>query len=89
MPESQIRRILNQLRWDPEKKISDYAISFLHRGATNDLKTFSADRIKEIKISYILFIDETEDEGVVLIPFHRIRKIFNRQTNEIIWKKHM
>ncbi|HUX98019.1 MAG TPA: RNA repair domain-containing protein [Candidatus Deferrimicrobium sp.] len=86
MPESQIRRILNQIKWDSDKNISDYEISFLHRGAINDLKTYPADKIKEIKISYLLFIDETEDEGEVLIPFHRIRKIFNKRTNEIIWK---
>lgn len=86
MPESIIRKLLNRLKWDSDKNISDYDITFLHRGAPNDLKTLSANRIKEIKQSYLLFFDEVHDEEVV-IPFHRIRRIINVKTNEVIWEK--
>ncbi len=86
MPESLIRKILNQLKWDSQKNLSDYNITFLHRGAPNDLKTYPADKIKAIKISYLLFVDEITLEDVV-IPFHRIRRIYNKQTNEVIWEK--
>lgn len=86
MPESLIRKILNKLKWDSEKNISDYEILFLHRGAPDDLKKYPADKIKEIKISYLLFLDDTQEEDV-LIPFHRIRRIYNKKTNEIIWEK--
>ena len=87
MPESLIRKMLNQLKWDSHQNISDYEITFLHRGAPNDLKTYPAERIKEIESSFLIFFDETEEEGEVVIPFHRIRRIFNKKTNEIIWEK--
>lgn len=86
MPESLIRKILNRLKWDSEKNISDYEILFLHRGAPDDLKTYPADKIKEIKISYLLFSDDVQEEDVI-IPFHRIRRIYNKKTKEIIWEK--
>jgi len=86
MPESLIRKILNSLKWDSKTSISDYYITFLHRGAPNDLKTYPADKIKEVKISYLLFFDEVSQEDVV-IPFHRIRRIFNKRTKEVIWEK--
>ncbi|MHA1650534.1 MAG: DUF504 domain-containing protein [Candidatus Helarchaeota archaeon] len=87
MPESIIRRILNKIKWDTEENISDYEIVFLHRGAPNDLKTYPAERIKEIKASYIVFYDDEAEDEEVIIPFHRIRRIYNKAKNEIIWEK--
>ncbi len=87
MPESIIRKILNQIKWDPDENISNYKISYLHRGAPNDQKTITADIIKEIKGSFLTFLDETEEEEEVVIPFHRIRKIYNKITKKIIWQK--
>jgi len=84
MPESLIRKVLNRIKWDSQETISDYEITFLHRGAPNNLKICPADRIKEIKISYLLFFDEDEE---VIIPFHRIRRIYNKKTNQIVWEK--
>ena len=87
MPESLIRKLLNQMKWDNSKNIPDYEITFIHRGAPDDLKTYSAARIKEVKSSYIIFVEEEEEDGEVVIPFHRIRRIVNKKTNEIIWEK--
>ncbi|MFX1295354.1 MAG: DUF504 domain-containing protein [Promethearchaeota archaeon] len=87
MPESIIRKILNRLKWDTKENIADYEITFLHRGAPEDLKTYPAEKIKEIKASYLFFIDEDDEEGEVIIPFHRIRRIYNKKTNKIIWEK--
>ncbi len=86
MPESRIRKILNQIKWDSNKTLVDYEITFLHRGAPEDLKTYPAEKIQEIESSYLLFIDEETDEDIV-IPFHRIRKIYNKKTKEIVWEK--
>jgi uncharacterized protein (UPF0248 family) len=86
MPESRIRKILNQIKWDSNKTLADYEITFLHRGAPEDLKTYPAEKIQEIESSYLLFIDEETDEDIV-IPFHRIRKIYNKKTKEIVWEK--
>lgn len=86
MPESLIRKILNRLKWDSEESINDYEITFLHRGAEpENLKTYPAEWIQEIKISYILFLNEEQEE--VIIPFHRIRRIYNKKTKETIWAK--
>ena len=87
MPESIIRKILNRIKWDSQENILNYEITFLHRGAPNDQLTYPAERIKEIKGSYLIFTDPTTEEGEVLIPFHRIRSIYNKKTNQIIWKK--
>lgn len=86
MPESRIRKILNQIKWDSNKTLADYEIIFLHRGAPEDLKTYPAEKMQEIESSYLLFIDEETDEDIV-IPFHRIRKIYNKKTKEIVWEK--
>ncbi|NVM53635.1 MAG: DUF504 domain-containing protein [Candidatus Helarchaeota archaeon] len=86
MPESLIRKLLNRMKWDSKENISDYEITFLHRGIEpSNLKTYPADLIKEIKISYLLFM--TEDQEEIVIPFHRIRRIYNKKTNQIIWEK--
>ena len=87
MPESIIRKILNRIKWDSQEDIVDYEITFLHRGAPDDLKTYPAERIKEIKGSYLLFVDEENEEGEVIIPFHRLRRIYNKKTNELVWVK--
>jgi uncharacterized protein (UPF0248 family) len=87
MPESLIRKLLNQMKWDNSKNISDYEITFVHRGAPDDLKTYSSARIKAIKSSYLIFVEEEEEEGEVIIPFHRIQRILNKKTNKIIWEK--
>jgi len=86
MPESLIRKILNRIKWDSQD-LEDYEIFFLHRGAPNDLKMYPGNKIKEIERSYILFTDETEEDGEVVIPFHRIRKIYNKKTDQCVWEK--
>ena len=85
MAESVNRRILNQIKCDFIFEISDFEITVLHRGAPNTLKTYPADRIKAIKISPLVFEDELMEE--VVIPFHRIRKIYDRKLNEILWEQ--
>lgn len=87
MPESIIRKILNQIKWDSKKNVVDYDIIFIHRGAPGDLKTYPANKIKEVKASYLLFLEEEEEEGEVVIPFHRIRRIYNKKSNQIVWEK--
>ena len=87
MPESIIRKILNRIKWDSQEDVVNYEITFLHRGAPDDLKTYPAERIKEIKGSYLLFVDVENDEGEVIIPFHRLRRIYNKKTNELVWVK--
>ena len=87
MPESIIRKILNQIKWDSKENVADYDIIFIHRGAPGDLKIYPADKIKEVKASYLLFDEEAEEEGVVIIPFHRIRRIYNKKLKQIVWEK--
>jgi uncharacterized protein (UPF0248 family) len=84
MPESLIRKVLNKLKWDSED-LDECEISFLHRGAPDDMKMYPGQKIKEIASSYLIFLDEEEEE--VVIPFHRLRKIYNKKTNRLIWEK--
>ena len=84
MPESLIRKVLNKLKWDSQD-LDECEIYFLHRGAPDDLKVYPGHKVKEIASSYLLFLDEEEEE--VVIPFHRLRKIYNQKTNQLIWVK--
>jgi hypothetical protein len=79
-----IRDILNQILWDKRLRAEDYVITFIHRGAENDEKTVPFQSITTISTSFFSYKEDAED---IIIPFHRILKIENIKTREIIWKK--
>ena len=80
-----IRDILNKILWDPKENRFNYEIIFIHRGAYLDEKCLSCGLIKEVKSSWFTY--DSENEGEVVIPFHRIVTILNINTGETIWKK--
>ena len=78
-----IRDLLNQILWDKRFRVSDYVITFVHRGEKDDRKTISFSLITEVKASYFVYGDEED----IIIPFHRILEIRNIRTGEVIWQK--
>ena len=80
-----IRDILNKILWDSKEHRFNYEITFIHRGAYLDEKHLSCSLIKEVKSSWFTY--DSENEGEVVIPFHRILLILNISTRKTIWKK--
>jgi uncharacterized protein (UPF0248 family) len=79
-----IRDILNQILWDKRLRAEDYTITFIHRGAENDKKIIPFQSITTISTSFFGYEEGAE---YIIIPFHRILKIENIKTGEIIWQK--
>ena len=80
-----VRSVLNKIFWDPKERRDEYVVTFIHRGAPLDRKSLSCQLIKEIKSSWLTY--ESETEGEVVIPFHRILEIKNIKTGETVWMK--
>jgi uncharacterized protein (UPF0248 family) len=80
-----VRDLLNKLLWDPKEKRADYELSFIHRGATGDVKTIPCNAIMEVKVSWFTYLGEEEDE--IIIPFHRILEVRNVKTGQTWWRK--
>lgn len=62
------REVLNQLRWGPGGGLERAEVTYLHRGAPNDLVTIKGSAITELERS---FFSTSESK----IPYHRIRRI--------------
>ncbi len=80
-----IRDILNKIFWDPKENKLDYEIVYIHRGTYMDQKHLALNLVKEVKSSW--FIYNSEPEGEVIIPFHRIIEINNLKSGKTIWRK--
>ena len=76
-----LRDLLNKILWDSKENRFNYEITFIHRGAYLDEKRLSCGSIKEVRSSWFTYDSENEE---VLIPFHRIIRILNINTKEII-----
>jgi uncharacterized protein (UPF0248 family) len=82
------RDILNSIKWDPryEGKENQYFIQYTHRGAMNDNMVISYSQITEVNPDSFEYLNKSTNE-TVRIPFHRIEKIFNNLTHEVLYKK--
>ena len=81
-----IRDILNKLKWDPSFRMKkhQFLIQYTHRGAPGDNIVVCYTQINKVRSDSFEIWNETE---IVRIPFHRIEKIFNKETHEILYKK--
>jgi uncharacterized protein len=73
------RTILNMILWHPDMQIKDTKITYIHRGASENLKTINGNSIERLEGGFLILKEGTQ------IPFHRIVKITNN--NKILWKK--
>ena len=71
---------LNRLKWTG--KLDGCEIMVLHRGAENDKKIISGDKITEVRKTYFSYDNGREE---VTIPFHRVLEI--TVDERIIWKR--
>ena len=78
-----IRNFLNMLKWSKKENPSKYRIIYLSRGAPNDREELTADAITGI---YSRGFEYERRGKKVYIPYHRIIKIENIETGEIVYK---
>jgi uncharacterized protein (UPF0248 family) len=76
------KKILDELKWHPEKSLERVEIIYIHRGAPGDILITSADTILRFEKSFFII-----DRGGIetSIPYHRIKEI--RKDEKILWKK--
>ncbi|NYB51869.1 MAG: DUF504 domain-containing protein [Methanobacteriaceae archaeon] len=73
------KRILDMLKWHPEKDSEKCRITYSHRGLKGNLKTIPLTDIQGQKGGFMIMADGA------MVPYHRIVKI--ECDNKIIWKK--
>jgi uncharacterized protein (UPF0248 family) len=79
-----VKNIFNRILWDQRVSRGDYRITFIHRGAPRDEKAIVASSVRQVGRSWFTYNDRGEE---VLIPMHRVTRIENLKTGEVLWRK--
>ncbi len=77
-----VRRLLNELKWHPEKTLEDVRVTYIHRGVQDDKITIDGGDIKRLEKSF--FVIERGGEET-FIPYHRISKV--QRGGETLYRK--
>ena len=82
------RDVLNKVLWDSDykDKKDQIHIKYTHRGVPGDFLIISCLKLIKVRSDSFEYFNDFSNE-IVRIPFHRIQKIFNHQTNEILYNK--
>ncbi|MFW5932742.1 MAG: DUF504 domain-containing protein [Candidatus Hadarchaeota archaeon] len=76
------RKVLNKLKWHPERSLDDSEITIEHRGAPRNELVLSGEEIEDLGSGFM----EVRREGEsVMIPYHRILKI--KTSDGVLWRK--
>lgn len=76
------KRILDELRWHPDKSLRGVEVTYIHRGAPGDELTISAsDIIRTEKSFFVIHRNDMETS----IPYHRIKEI--KKGGQTLWRK--
>ena len=70
------KEVLNELKWREDRDFDAVEVTYIHRGAPNDVMVIRGGDIKVLGRSFF----ETEDAS---IPYHRIVEI--RYGKDVIW----
>ncbi len=76
------KKILDELKWHPEKSLEDIEITYIHRGAPGDELTILAEDIIGLERSFFVI---NRGGRETLIPYHRIKEI--RRGGAVLWGK--
>jgi uncharacterized protein (UPF0248 family) len=68
--------------WDKSEERNRYTISYIHRGAPEDIRRVNGTYILSVGIGHFEIID---GPNVTLIPFHRILSI--KEGNKVLYRK--
>jgi hypothetical protein len=76
------KKVLDELKWHPEKSLRESEIVYIHRGAPGDVLTVKGDEIIRLEKSFFVILRSGRE---TCIPYHRIKEI--RVKGEKIWEK--
>ncbi|ABR56480.1 RNA repair domain-containing protein [Methanococcus aeolicus] len=86
-----LKELINKILWHPDYDAKDYEITYLHRAGDKEKGDKSISLTKSISMENMLINDSfiIYEEGPITrhIPFHRILKIRNKKTKEILYEK--
>ncbi len=77
-----VKKLLDELRWHPEKSLEDVEIVYLHRGAPDDRRTVKATEVERLDRGYFVFLHHGSE---VYIPYHRVLEISKGE--EVLYRK--
>lgn len=85
-----IRDILNKIVWDSQfsRQKERFFIQYTHRGVSGDNLMIPCSYLEKVLSDSFEYRTISLNEPV-RIPFHRIEKILNYQTNEILYEKRL
>ena len=78
-----LRDVFNRITWDTRERAGNYLVYFIHRGAPEDTREINASVITKVGLSWFMYVAPESEE--TLIPFHRVMRIVNVQTSQVIW----
>jgi uncharacterized protein (UPF0248 family) len=78
-----LRNVFNKITYDTRERAGNYVICFVHRGVPGDTREINASLITKVGPSWFTYATAESDE--TLIPFHRVRRIVNLRTGQVIW----
>lgn len=71
---------LNRLKWTGNLK--ECSITILHRGAPNDMKMISGERVTELKKSHFTYESSGRESS---IPLHRVLEV--KIGKDVLWRR--
>jgi uncharacterized protein (UPF0248 family) len=78
-----LRNVFNKITYDTRERAGSYLVYFVHRGVPGDTREINASLITKVGPSWFTYATAESDE--TLIPFHRVRRIVNLRTGQVIW----
>jgi uncharacterized protein (UPF0248 family) len=82
-----LRDVLNRILWDPRERVSEYEVTYIHRGASGNMRTIPVSDIEEVRSSWFLLRDP--NEGLITIPFHRVLEVREISSGKVVWQKRL
>ncbi|NOZ59437.1 MAG: DUF504 domain-containing protein [Euryarchaeota archaeon] len=76
------KRVLDELKWHPEKSLREAEVTYVHRGAPGDEVTISGGEILALEKSFFVVVREGRE---VRVPYHRIKEI--KLGGEVVYRK--
>jgi uncharacterized protein (UPF0248 family) len=78
-----LRNVFNKITYDTKARAGNYVVYFVHRGVPGDTREINASLITKVGPSWFTYGTAESDE--TLIPFHRVRRIVDLRTGQVIW----
>jgi uncharacterized protein (UPF0248 family) len=78
-----LRNVFKKITWDARERAGNYVIYFIHRGVPGNTREINVSLITKVGPSWFTYARAESEE--TLIPFHRVIRIVNVQTGQVMW----